>query len=134
MTDNTIPEISKSYVLDTLSVRVPSAQWGFINITRFNDHNPKDIKRSYGHISLEAGAFEKLILTMRANNRPYKGDILVMKKDGHPSHRSYRIQDLFVDSSMINQESPPFVHEAVNTENTFQWAVPSTMATQGCQP
>ena len=73
---------------------------------------------------MEAEAFEKLILTMRAYNRPYKGEILVMRKDGHPSHRSYRIQDLFVDSSMFNEESPPYVHEGVNTENTFQWTVP----------
>ena len=116
-------------MFDTLGLRVPSAQWGYINITRFSDRNPNGIKRSYGHISMEAEAFEKLILTMRAFSRPYKGEILVMKKDGHPSHRSYRIQDLFVDSSMVNQESPPYVHEGVNTENTFQWTVPSAMAT-----
>ena len=52
----------------------------------------------------------------------------MMKKDAHPSHRSHPIQDLFVDSSMINQESPPYVHEAINTENSFQWSVPSAMA------
>ena len=52
-----------------------------------------------------------------------------MKKDGHPSNRSHLIQDLFVDSSMNNHESPPYVHEGVNTENSFQWSVPFAMAT-----
>ena len=66
VTDPTIPEIGKSYVFDTLGLRVPCAQWAFINITRFSDRNPKGIKRSYGHISMEATSFEKLILTMRA--------------------------------------------------------------------
>ena len=95
VTDNTIPEVGKSYVFDTLGLRVPCAQWAFINITRFSDRNPKGIKRSYGHISMEAAAFEKLILTMRAFVRPHTGEVHVMKKDGHPSHRSLLIQDLF---------------------------------------
>ena len=129
VTDNTIPEIGKSYVFDTLGLRVPCAQWAYINITRFSDRNPKGIKRSYGHISMEAATFEKLILTMRAFVRPHTGEVHVMKKDGHPSHRSLLIQDLFVDSSMNNHESPPYVHEGVNTENSFQWSVPSAMAT-----
>ena len=129
ISDKTIPEIGKSYVFDTLGLRTPSAQWGFINITRFNDRNPKGIKRSYGHVSMEATAFEALILTMRAYVRPHTGEIHVMKKDGHPSHRSHLIQDLFVDSSMNNHEPPPYVHEAINTENTFQFSVPSAMAT-----
>ena len=30
---------------------------------------------------------------------------------------------------MNNHESPPYVHEAINTENTFQFSVPSAMAT-----
>ena len=66
ISDKTIPEIGKSYVFDTLGLRTPSAQWGFINITRFSDRNPGGIKRSYGHVSMEAAAFEALILTMRA--------------------------------------------------------------------
>ena len=110
ISDKTIPEIGMPYVFDTLGLRTPSAQWGFINITRFNDRNPKGIKRSYGHVSMEATAFEALILTMRAYVRPHTGEIHVMKKDGHPSHRSHLIQDLFVDSSMNNHESPPYVH------------------------
>jgi hypothetical protein len=76
--DHTVPEVGKQYVFDTLGLRVPSAQWGYINITRFNDRNPKGIKRSYGHISMDAETFEKLILTFRAFNRPYKGEILVI--------------------------------------------------------
>ena len=129
VTDTTIPEIGKSFVFDTLGLRVPCAQWAFINITRFTDRNPKGIRRSYGHVSMDAAAFEALILTMRAYVRPHTGEIHVMKKDGHPSHRSHLIKDLFVDSSMNNHESPPYVHEGVNTENSFQWSVPSAMAT-----
>ena len=129
ISDKTIPQIGKSYVFDTLGLRTPSAQWGYINITRFCDRNPGGIKRSYGHVSMEAATFEALILTMRAYSRPHAGEIHVMKKDGHPSHRSHLIQDLFVDSSMNNHESPPYVHEAINTENSFQFSVPSAMAT-----
>ena len=46
VTDNTIPEIGKSYVFDTLGLHVPCAQWAYVNITRFSDRNPKGIKRS----------------------------------------------------------------------------------------
>ena len=56
--------------------------------------------------------------------RPFHGEIWIIKKDGHPSHRSELVVNNLTDGTILNQTSPPYVHEGVGQiENTLQWDI-----------
>ena len=69
---------------------------------------------------------ERAIQKLRAFVRPVHGEILVLKGDSHPTHKSKHIDDYCDDSGIQKKFSPPYVHEGVGeAEITFQWDVPT---------
>ena len=126
--DKTPPPVGKHWVMDELSLRVESAEHKYLYIIRFKNVLPegKGKRRSYGLRSMDAAAIEATIQMLRAFVRPIHGEILVVKMDSHPSHRSKHIGDYVNDSGLRRDLSPPYVHEGVgDVEVTFQWDVPS---------
>ena len=52
--------------------------------------------------------------------------LMIYKKDGHPTHRSLSVESLLANSSIGNQETPPYDHEGVGAvEFTWSHDVPS---------
>ena len=131
--DHTPPPIGKKWVFDTLHLRVPSAQFKFMYITRFiniiDGGNGK--RRSYGHKTLTEDELEGLIQKLRAFVRPYHGEIHIVKHDSLPALTGRKFDEYLDDCSpsLKNETSPPYVHEGIGSlEVTWQWDVPRANA------
>jgi hypothetical protein len=61
----------------------------------------KGKRRSYGLHSMDAEAVERVIQLLRAFVRPTHGEILVIRMDSHPSHRSKHISDYASESGIL---------------------------------
>jgi hypothetical protein len=70
---------------------------------RFKNVMPegKGKRRSYGLHSMDAEAVERVIQLLRAFVRPTHGEILVIRMDSHPSHRSKHISDYASESGIL---------------------------------
>ena len=126
--DKTKPPIGVSWAMDSLSLRVPSAQHNFLYINRFVDRGSGK-RRSYGSLTLTADTLAEVIHLHRAFVRPDHGEIHVFKSDGLPALRSYKIIEVLRDCEMRKDMSPAYIHEGVGeVEITFLHDVPSAVA------
>ena len=116
--DKTPPPLGKFWIFDSFKLRVPSTEWKYGNVTRFLnvfkvDGKNRGLLRSWGHLSMSEDDINKCIQLLRAFVRPVHGEIWIIKKDGHPTHRSEAIVSNLIDATILNQTSPPYVHEGV---------------------
>jgi hypothetical protein len=99
-----------------------------MNVFKVDGKN-RGLRRSWGHLSMSEEDINRCIQLLRAFVRPVHGEIWIVKKDGHPSHRSETVISNLIDATILNQTSPPYVHEGVGLiENTLQWDIPSANA------
>jgi len=125
----------KKWIFDQLKLRVPSFKHGFLYLNRFispgNDDHP-DITMSFGMTGHEAEDVIKTIEQQRARIRPFHGEVLIMKADSHPAHKSLHVENYFASASpqsMDKQIAPPRFHQGVSkVEVSFSKDVPSSMA------
>ena len=107
-------------------MRVPSTEWKYANVTRFLNYfkaNGKNrgLRRSWGHLTMSEDDINRCIQLLRAFVRPVHGEIWIVKKNDHPSHSSEMVIGNLIDATILNQTSPPYVHEGVGLiENTLQ--------------
>jgi hypothetical protein len=102
--DLTPPPVGKIWTFDSLALRVPSAEFANAHtcISRFVNKllGVPGKRRSYGHKTMTAEDIEKVIQKLRAFVRPVHGEILVLKGDSHPTHKSKHIDDYCDDSGI----------------------------------
>jgi hypothetical protein len=123
--DKTVPEVGKVWVGDALSLTVPSAYHGYVSLMLFADRNSHKHK-IFGMLG-ETADDHRLAHQLLANEvRPDHGEIFIVRKDSHPTHRSVaHIGDL-ASSGQASQLSPGGVHEGVGpAEVAFMHGVPA---------
>ena len=126
--DKTASLPGKRFVADTLELRVPSAEWGYTYITRFVDLTSHK-KFSFPHFSMSEAALKEVHARMAARNRPVHGEMMVVKLDALPAHRSYAFQRFLALEGTEVEMSAPYRHEGVNVvEASFGYDVPRAMA------
>ena len=95
VSDKTPVPVGKRWVFDTLTLRTPAAFTGdkyltrFVNLITSDDGNQvPGKKRTYGHRTMEEPDLEACIQLLRAYVRPFHGEIHIVKRDGHPTHKA----------------------------------------------
>ena len=130
--DKTASPLGMKWAFDSIALRKPSAQWGYMHILRFVNEIEQPtlgMRRSYGLVSLKSDDISAAIQTHRAWVRPVHGEVMIYKKDGHPTHRGASIESLLANASIVDQETPPYDHEGVGSvEVTWSHDVPSANA------
>ena len=110
--DKTPAPIGKKWVMDELKLRVPTAEYGYTLVAFFV------CATSGRHILVGmldetgpsvAAAQGKL----KARVRPLHGNVLILKMDSLPAHRSLHVDDVLASQQTDKQLSPPYVHELV---------------------
>ena len=126
--DNTKPIPGKVWEMDALELRVPAAEFGFNHIQIFVDRG-SSLKLGLGMNGYTADETAKSVMTHRVRVRPFHGEILIIKGDSHPSHRSHTMSEILLQIEMLLKMAPPHVHEGVGrAENVFLHAVPMANA------
>ena len=127
-TDQTISPPGKRFVADSLSLRQPSAEFGFDTLTRFiclTSHK----KFTFAHNGMTEMVMKQVYDNMSARNRPIHGEMHVLKMDEHPTHRAYGMQRFIAASGGEQEMSAPYRHEGVNVvEVSWGNDVPRMMA------
>jgi hypothetical protein len=105
--DETPPPLGKFWIFDSFQLQVASTEWNYRNVTRFLnvfkvDGRNRWLCRSWGNLTMTEGDINAVIQLLRAFVRPYHGEIWIIKKDGHPSHRSGLVIDNLIDASIHN--------------------------------
>ena len=128
LVDPTKSQPGKRWVSDSLKLRVPSAEHGWVKVyiaicaTSFK-------KVGFGMHGETVKDIEKADNMLRAFVRPTHGDIYVWKRDAHPTHRSLEMSDIMADSQTRSQIAPPHLHTGAGlAENMLRWGVPAANA------
>ena len=129
--DKTVPQVGKKWIMDQLSLRVPTAWHGYVKLSLAVDANSK-VKFVTGMMGETAEDIRVSREQLRAFVRPTHGEIHIIRADDHPSHGSRSVADYMALSphgSVRNDIGPGHVHETVgDCENTFMHQVPSANA------
>ena len=81
--------VGKKWYMDELKLRVPSAEYGYVAVAFYVDSTSSK-KVLIGLRDETAASIEKANNQHQAKVRPKHGDVLVLRLDSHPSHRSIR--------------------------------------------
>ena len=132
--DRSEPKLGKCWVIDVLSLRVPSAHNGatlmYIAVEKVSGYAMTGFMRSYTEADFIAALNE-----IKARVRPEHNEINVVRLDHHPTHNSRGVRDYMIENQQRMQLSPPYVHEGVGiAEAYFLHAVPSANALLSAAP
>ena len=125
--DKTPPPPGKMWGRDELKLRVPTADHGFVSLM-FNVDRGSKFKIILGMRGQTADDYLKADNELRARVRPFVGEIMIIREDSHPTHRSIRVEEVMASSQTNHQQSPPYVHEGALAEHAILHGVPSANA------
>ena len=124
--DRTPAPVGKKWSWDSLALRIPTAHHGYVALFLAVDSTSKK-KFVIGMHGQTAEDYIRAHNALRAYNRPYHGEMYIVKGDSHPSHRSRELGEYFLDrsTSTLKLIGPGQVHEFVgDCENVFMISVP----------
>ena len=128
ITDKTPPQLGKLWTFDSLTLRVATAFHGYLYLGLFVEAATKK-KFLVGMHGQTQEEIELAHNKLRAFVRPRHGEIMAIRKDSHPSHRSQHMDDYMARGQLQDQLSPGGVHEGVSDcEGTFMRTVPAANA------
>ena len=109
LADHTPAPVGKNWVSDALSLRVPSAEHGYLYILLYicATSTKKIVLGMHGQTVQD---HDKADNQLRAAVRPVHGDIHIRKRDAHPTHRALAMSDLLALHQEKSEIAPPHLH------------------------
>ena len=132
--DKTKPPPGKVWVGDSIELRIPSAEKGFLHIMRYVCKG-SGVKKSMGMLGLTASDCIMTEDQLRAEVRPDHGEILILRLDNLPGQKSKAVHDYHAGKQTDMEFSAPHCHEGASpAEVSFMHDVPKTLACQKQAP
>ena len=132
--DKTKPPPGKVWVGDSIELRVPSAEKGFLHIMQYICKS-SGLKKSMGMLGLTASDCIVTENQLRAEVRPDHGEILILRFDNLPGQKSKAVHDYHAGKQTDMEFSAPHSHEGASlAEVSFMHDVPKTLACQKQAP
>jgi hypothetical protein len=128
LTDHTRAPVGKKWVVDELALKVVSAGHAFLYIfLEVDDGSGR--RMIFGMRGMTADDQIRAREQLKAAVRPMHGDIWVVRADSLPGHKARKVEDYSAIESVVDELSPPYVHEGVHkAEVSFMHGVPAALA------